>query len=371
MSTDIVKTYNFNLPTQNSINKKGFIIALLEYILKSDNDQSNKLFEDVYEYLYNKYNSINNINNIDNLDNNKNNLLTVYNSRYDNDFVETSVIARGGFGLVCKAMNKLDCIEYAVKKIPIKSNNEPINITKILNEVKLLAKLNHENIIRYYSTWIDFVKDNDIYKLIHNNSNDISSSYSSSQSNIITNTNITNNNNNILVLYIQMELCSSTLKEYIASNKLKLCDIRKIMLNIAQGVEYIHSKKIIHCDLTLKNILITNNNIIKITDFGLAKELDNNQNYYIINSDYGTKTYMAPETVKLGKYSFKTDIYSLGIIYFELIHNFKTEMERSIMINKLKNRKIKDTKLDLILKMTEINEELRPNINEIINILNK
>ena len=55
-----------------------------------------------------------------------------------------------------------------------------------------------------------------------------------------------------------MELCRSTLKDYIVNKQLKLQDIKKIMLNIAEGIKYIHSKNIVHCDLTLKNILNKN-----------------------------------------------------------------------------------------------------------------
>src|SRR5205809_6458882 len=122
------------------------------------------------------------------------------------------------------------------------------------------------------------------------------------------------------------------------------------MIDILQGINYIHNKNIIHCDLTLNNILIDNNNSIKITDFGLAKNISDYQSI-ISSSEYGTYIYTAPETIKQKKCSVKSDIYSLGIIWFELLHNFETEMERIEMIKKIKKNKITCLNYEIISKM--------------------
>lgn len=75
--------------------------------------------------------------------------LSVQNSRYQNDFVEIGMLGRGGFASVWRARNKLDGIEYAIKKIRLARRNPTI-----FREIKHLARLEHRNIVRYYSSWL-------------------------------------------------------------------------------------------------------------------------------------------------------------------------------------------------------------------------
>lgn len=75
-------------------------------------------------------------------------------SRYRRDFQEISFIAAGGFGNVFKALHRLDGIEYAIKKIIVRSGRIK-NILQHLEEVKTLAKLNHTNIVSYKGAWIE------------------------------------------------------------------------------------------------------------------------------------------------------------------------------------------------------------------------
>lgn len=75
-------------------------------------------------------------------------------SRYHREFQEISFIAAGGFGNVFKALHRLDGIEYAIKKIKVRSGRVK-NIMQHLEEVKTLAKLNHTNIVSYKGAWIE------------------------------------------------------------------------------------------------------------------------------------------------------------------------------------------------------------------------
>ncbi|CAF4393029.1 unnamed protein product [Rotaria socialis] len=92
----------------------------------------------------------------DNSSTNSNNdeMLVSAQSRLKSDFEVIGMIGRGGFGHVFKVQNKLDGCFYAVKQILLKSANKQVN-KKITREVKLLSKLNHQNIVRYYSTWTE------------------------------------------------------------------------------------------------------------------------------------------------------------------------------------------------------------------------
>lgn len=75
-------------------------------------------------------------------------------TRYKHDFVEIGKLGKGGFASVFKARNKLDGIEYAIKKIRLRGGAK-VRYEKIFREIKFLARLDHKNVIRYYSSWLE------------------------------------------------------------------------------------------------------------------------------------------------------------------------------------------------------------------------
>lgn len=352
----------------NEINKDLLIVSLLEYICKTQSSKGDILFRKVITYLQ-SHHIINDkilesddfidlkddyIRILDKLtdDDHQTKMLalshddkdvSVYNSRYLNDFIEIEKINKGGFGVVYKTQHKLDKMYYAIKKIPLKNINVEEN-TKVLNEAKLLANLQHPNIIRYYSTWIEL--NNTIIDMDSDSIDSLSDSSKSLNYDDFQQTYTS-------VIYIQMELCPLSLKEYLAINKISDDKKYKIIMDIMNVIKYIHSKNIIHCDLSLTNILIDENDNIKLCDFGLGEYLGPCDKYIIKSKSYGTLIYCAPESLKDNKYSYKTDIYSLGIIMFEIINNFQTEMERIEMINKLKNNECNCQYKNTILQMTD------------------
>uniref|UniRef100_A0A915J6H2 Protein kinase domain-containing protein n=1 Tax=Romanomermis culicivorax TaxID=13658 RepID=A0A915J6H2_ROMCU len=82
--------------------------------------------------------------------------ITVLQSRYYNDYEEISCLGKGGFGQVHKVRSYIDDQYYAVKKISFDLSHSDLCI-KSLREVKILARLNHPNIVRYYGAWLEFV----------------------------------------------------------------------------------------------------------------------------------------------------------------------------------------------------------------------
>lgn len=77
---------------------------------------------------------------------------------YKSQFKEISSIGSGGFGRVFKAQHLLDGVDYAVKKICIKARKEK-EIIKCMDEVKILAQLNHDNIVSYKQAWIEAIDE--------------------------------------------------------------------------------------------------------------------------------------------------------------------------------------------------------------------
>ncbi|OWF52320.1 Eukaryotic translation initiation factor 2-alpha kinase 4 [Mizuhopecten yessoensis] len=79
-------------------------------------------------------------------------------SRLTNEFEILKSLGKGGFGDVLKVKNKLDARMYAIKRIPLNPRSKMFN-RKITREVKLLSRLNHENVVRYYNSWIETTED--------------------------------------------------------------------------------------------------------------------------------------------------------------------------------------------------------------------
>lgn len=117
--------------------------------------------------------------------------------------------------------------------------------------------------------------------------------------------------------YFIYEYCNGmNLRQYIENRNLSCEEIRDIFEQIVNGLYELHSNDIIHCDLKLENIMISNKNVIKIVDYDLSKHTDSE---YVSNMLFGTMNYIAPESYNLFIYSKKSDIWSLGIILYCLL----------------------------------------------------
>ncbi|CCK71002.1 serine/threonine-protein kinase GCN2 KNAG_0F03410 [Huiozyma naganishii CBS 8797] len=152
------------------------------------------------------------------------------------------------------------------------------------------------------------------------------------------------------ILFIQMEYCENrTLYDLIHAENLnnERDGYWRLFRQILEALSYIHSQGIIHRDLKPMNIFIDESRNVKIGDFGLAKnvqrpldisKLDSataQRSTDNLTSAIGTALYVAVEVLSgKGNYNEKIDMYSLGIIFFEMVYPFSTGMER---VNILKN----------------------------------
>jgi len=128
-----------------------------------------------------------------------------------------------------------------------------------------------------------------------------------------------------------MNLC-----EYIKKKNLSENEIKNICLQITNGLDFLHSHNIIHCDLKLDNLIINNLGELKIIDFDLSL-ICNNEDGYIANNIFGTMQYIAPESYDLCIYSKKTDIWQFGIILYILITNHFPHQNEITMVNSFSN----------------------------------
>ncbi len=120
------------------------------------------------------------------------------------------------------------------------------------------------------------------------------------------------------IYYIVMEYVDGiTLKKYISRNgRLPIKEATSIAIQIAQGIDAAHNANIIHRDIKPQNVLISREGKIKVTDFGIAKTTTANT----ISTDIlGSVQYISPEQARGGQIDNRTDIYSFGIVYYEMI----------------------------------------------------
>ena len=119
--------------------------------------------------------------------------------------------------------------------------------------------------------------------------------------------------------YIVMEYVDGvTLKEYMQEHKLSLNTVLEIAVRLADALQHAHSHNIIHCDIKPQNILIDKNMNPKIADFGIAKMVTNQTMVYS-KSVMGSVHYISPEQACGGKITASSDVYSLGIVLFEML----------------------------------------------------
>ncbi|MCJ1421819.1 hypothetical protein MMC32_008186 [Xylographa parallela] len=335
-------------------------------------------------------------------------------SRYIKDFVESGRLGKGGFGEVVRARNKLDGRFYAIKKIVQSSTSA---LSGVLSEIILLSSMNHPNVVRYYTAWIEEERADDtaIVATFSDDSTSPSSSqpggsmvdfgHSASGLDFISSSGYPkiefgydnddddhdslaidedfddydddddNNENQLYVtneasvaastyqrrrrssapisykttLYIQMEYCEKqTLRDLIRNDLHKNIDeYWRLFRQILEGLAHVHSHGIIHRDLKPDNVFIDGSNNVRLGDFGLARPGDYQAPSKPMSSaianpsmtrSIGTSFYVAPEVRSSGggHYNEKADMYSLGIILFEMCYPLKTAMERAEILGKLR-----------------------------------
>ena len=121
------------------------------------------------------------------------------------------------------------------------------------------------------------------------------------------------------VPYIVMELLNGqTLEERLKQGPLSLGEALRIFIQVGEGVGFAHQHGIIHRDLKPENIMIEPDGLVRIMDFGIARHL-NQKKLTMSGAALGTPLYMSPEHVESSKVDARSDIYSLGVILFEML----------------------------------------------------
>jgi serine/threonine protein kinase len=284
-------------------------------------------------------------------------------SRYQTDFEELEFLGKGGFGHVLKSRNLIDGRTYAIKKIRLNPHDTDSS-RRLITEVQTLSRVQSEYVVRYYQAWFETGQGDDfgsseeeLTVSSYDSEEDTDDWFSSSNNPRMVLRDLTpsvplNSGNYTQVLYIQMEYCENhTLRNAIDAG-LEVDQSWKFFRQLLEGLGHLHHLGVIHRDLKPSNVFLDNNLNVKLGDFGLAtakkdasrsnlsvfdsvKGLHSAENS--LTSEIGTPVYIAPEIAGKGRYNSKVDMYSLGIVFFEMIYRMETGMQRALCLHELRN----------------------------------
>ncbi|XP_068194613.1 serine/threonine-protein kinase Nek9 isoform X1 [Antennarius striatus] len=194
-------------------------------------------------------------------------------------YIPIRILGRGAFGEATLYRRTEDNSLVVWKEVDLNSLSEKER-RDVMNEISILSMLEHKNIVAYFNHFMD------------KNS-----------------------------LFIELEYCNGgNLYDKINQQKGKLFSEEVViwyLYQIASAVSHIHKAGILHRDIKTLNIFLTKTDLIKLGDYGLAKKLDSE--FSMAETCVGTPYYMSPELCQGAKYNFKSDIWAMGCVLFEVL----------------------------------------------------
>ena len=254
-----------------------------------------------------------------------------------NDFEIIKQLGKGAFSTVSLVRRKQDNKIYALKCVQISklSVHERQNS---LNEVRLLASINHKNIISYKESFY----------------------------------NEKNQTLNIILEYADDgDLQTKIISKKSSDNYFEEKTIWSIFIQMVKGLNELHNKKIIHRDLKSANIFLMKNGTCKLGDLNVSKVVENE----LLRTQTGTPFFASPEIWEDKPYSFKSDIWSIGCILYQMAALKMPFQGKSIkeVYHNLKNVNIpplpenySDDLMIMIKKLLKLDPEERPSTKEIL-----
>ncbi|HLR21365.1 MAG TPA: Stk1 family PASTA domain-containing Ser/Thr kinase [Tissierellaceae bacterium] len=208
-------------------------------------------------------------------------------------------IGEGGMALVYKARCKLLNRYVAIKVLRNEFVKDDDFVKKFDRESQAVASLSHPNILNIYDVGVEKVEDKNVH-------------------------------------YIVMEyIRGKTLKDIIKEKgKLDLDETINYSIQIGNALKHAHLNNIVHRDIKPQNIMVTEENIIKVTDFGIARAATEST-MTVTSEALGSVHYLSPEQARGAYTDEKSDIYSLGIVMYEMITGktpFKGETPVSVAL---------------------------------------
>ncbi|WKY06651.1 hypothetical protein Q1695_006665 [Nippostrongylus brasiliensis] len=202
---------------------------------------------------------------------------------YHSDLQLGRVLGEGAFGVVREGVLKTKSgksIPVAIKQTKANVELDKAKIKEMMKEARLMRIFKHKNIVRIYGVAVD---------------------------------------EQPLLIILEL-VCGGALNSFLKDHGSKVDVNQKIVMCIgaASGVEYLHSNECMHRDLAARNCLINKERVVKISDFGLSRT----GTHYVLKSAMKLPIkWLAPETISAFTFSLKTDVFSFGVLAYEIFAN--------------------------------------------------
>lgn len=191
-------------------------------------------------------------------------------------------LGRGGMGTVYLAEQPGLGREVAIKALVPSAAADPVALKRFLQEAQVMARTSHPNLVQVHD--LELLGD---------------------------------------VNYIVLELVRGrSLRDWMAKGPIPPPQVFAVMHGVLQALDYAHRRGIVHRDMKPENVLISEDGMVKVADFGIARLMDDpgvGGTATRTGTTVGTPQYMSPEQVSSSKVDGRSDLYSAGVVFYELV----------------------------------------------------
>jgi serine/threonine protein kinase len=304
-------------------------------------------------------------------------------------------IAVGQGGAIFRVEHNVTTTQFAIKVIPLNENRE-----RAMREAVLHSSFDHPNVVRFYYCWTEHMPRQVVAQYEFFNSDTDFDTYSNVSSNTNRSESINRDQADHVpcevyhLLFLQMEYFrNGTLADCLKrrgqhGNEIDRLENVDWLLQICEGLRYLHSLGVVHRDLKPSNIFLTETRLLKIGDFGLASDIKSRTRQSeeqlqepMYNTEEassslcgGSPLYASPEQVLGRKATPACDVFALGIVGLELYTRYVTQHEKVAVLEALREqgavpseqRALFPEEMALFVRMTRLSPDHRPTLDSVI-----